>query len=900
MPAVLTHKAIMLLARERVQRIQSVLQAKINAGGANVSTLDRQLLAIATETSRVFASEPRPRTQLPGILFAQPVGADLDSYPISQYAVLGSMGPDLTAFSHLLAPGQNWVFDNVHKGTPDPDRELVNAQTSDFVMQLWSKAHEQITNAMPDPADRARRDARLDKMRAYVLGHLCHVAADVVSHPYVNDAEWQEPSQGEKKSHAEVEGEMDALVARTLLRRDSTRSGQDWDVWWPSENLPDQFFSAYADALEAVYKAQSRRRTGYGEFEEHLADLGAETLDVDFIKDGYNMLRHGIVGKGYSYGYGSWWGWLTLLAVPMIALPLVVAALPKGGNIFLKDQSKRTERAWMEFLSTPMFFALPATIGYGALVGSLSTGGVEGRYWLGMVGAIIAAICGIILLSTLGVNELHPGFSWPVLFAIPAIFSAIQTVLALVACGRDDRGGRMAIGLVFGLPFILLLAFFLFFGIFPGLVAPDGDAGTPFESEGFWIAYAIWAAACLVGWFWLPLIIRDKRIPENPAGDIVKPRFVRMFDEGTLHHDRELENRDVPAEVFPSGRRKLVKLWWEGSGDLYIRSDRYQLQFSASEDGSDPRIVPAPIAPMTLTEYMTYLSSTVVQPGGADTDKLKWEMCYPDDVDYELPAGAVFGDHGDRTPDKFCVYEETVDHDAEAVKFKKLDTSADGSDYYLYHAYKVAQSVRYGEKGAVPPERNLGGANPISNVEEEEGYNYIHNPQAAQATETLMSYAGDFGAILSMAATTHMTTNLQDSQNNNVSKVYQVFRNWNLDRRRVNEWRTLVAGEALSEKGSTRSGYDSKMLGATLRPANHATWQEALLGSSQAAFDEGEQTARQLGWVKALREWMDVSNEAGQNTLDGASAFKPGNPTNRALSRAMAYLFDLADPTAAP
>ncbi|MCP4042582.1 MAG: hypothetical protein GY731_11620, partial [Gammaproteobacteria bacterium] len=205
-----------------------------------------------------------------------------------------------------------------------------------------------------------------------------------------------------------------------------------------------------------------------------------------------------------------------------------------------------------------------------------------------------------------------------------------------------------------------------------------------------------------------------------------------------------------------------------------------------------------------------------------------------------------------------------------------------------------------GEKGAVPPERNLGGANPISNVEEEEGYNYIHNPQAAQATETLMSYAGDFGAILSMAATTHMTTNLQDSQNNNVSKVYQVFRNWNLDRRRVNEWRTLVAGEALSEKGSTRSGYDSKMLGATLRPANHATWQEALLGSSQAAFDEGEQTARQLGWVKALREWMDVSSEAGQNTLDGASAFKPGNPTNRALSRAMAYLFDLADPTAAP
>jgi hypothetical protein len=296
---------------------------------------------------------------------------------------------------------------------------------------------------------------------------------------------------------------------------------------------------------------------------------------------------------------------------------------------------------------------------------------------------------------------------------------------------------------------------------------------------------------------------------------------------------------------------------------------------------------------MTLTEYMTYLSATVVQPGGSDVNQLKWEMCYPGDVDYELPAGAVFADHGD-------MEEGNEDHDAEAAKFRKLDTSADASDYHLYHAYKAAQSVRYGEKGAVPPERNLGGDNPISNVVEEEGYNYVHNPQIAEATETLMSYAGDFGAILSMAATTHMTSDLRDSQNNPVSKVYQVFRNWNLDRRRVNEWRTLVAGDAISEKGTTRSGYDSKMLGGTLRPSDHETWQEALLGSSQAAFDEGELTARRLGWVKVLREWTDVTGEPGENTLDGASSLKPGNPSNRALSRAMAYLFDLADPSGAP
>ena len=85
------------------------------------------------------------------------------------------------------------------------------------------------------------------------------------------------------------------------------------------------------------------------------------------------------------------------------------------------------------------------------------------------------------------------------------------------------------------------------------------------------------------------------------------------------------------------------------------------------------------------------------------------------------------------------------------------------------------------------------------------------------------------------------------------------------------------------------------MLGGNLRPGNHVSWQEALRGSSQAAFDEGEKTARQLGWVNIMRVWMEVNRTAGQDTLS-ASAMKPGNPSNVALSRAMSYIFDLSDP----
>lgn len=904
MPAVLTHKSIMLLARERVSRIHAALQAKVDAGGPNITTLDRQMLAIAAETSRIFASEPRPRTELPGILFANPVGADGDSYPISQYAVMGSMGPDITAFSHILTKGQAWVFDTVHKGTPDPNRELVNAQTCDFVLTFWKKVEEQISNAIEAGTE---RNAQLDKMRAYTLGHLCHVAADVISHPYINQYQWVDPPRDVEKYHAKIEGEIDALVATTLLRRESTRSGQGWDTWWPGETPPEQFFSAYADALEQVYSAQSSRRKGYREFEEVLQALGPQPLTADFVKDGYNLLRHGVVAKGYGYGYWSWWGWLALFTVPAIALPLVVAALPKGGNIFLKKEENRTERAWMEFVSAPFLFAMPATIGYGALLGSLTTGGVSERYWLGMSGAIVSAVSGVLLLATLPVDDLHPGFSWPVLFVVPLGFSLLQAILALVDLAEGNKK-RMAIGLVFAIPLVMHILFFVFFGIIPGLAAPDGDAGNPFESEGFWVSFVFWTLGFLVLWFLVPYFVdrlSRHRIPEKPAGDIVKRRFVRVFDEATLHHDSDLEDDSIPHQVYPSGRRKLVKLWWDGDGDLFIRSDRFQLVFSSNADGSNPQIVPAPIAPMSLRDYMSYLTATVAEPGGG-TGHLQWELAtaqqgdsaesdndLADDPDYELPAGAVFADHGD---DK----EGAEAHAEAAAQFVQLATSAEASDYHLYHAYKSEQAIHYGEKGAVAPDRNLGIDNPISHNPDEEGYPYLHNPATAEATETLMSFAGDFGAILSMAATTHMVSGLEDSEDNSVNKVYQVFRNWNLDRRRVNEWRTLVAGNSLGEKGANRSGYDSKMLGGILRPSDHATWQEPLLGSSQAAFDEGEQTARQMGWIKVMREWMDVSADPAQNTLDGTSSFKPGNPSNQALSRAMAYLFDLTDPTGAP
>ncbi len=896
MPAVITHKTVMLLARERLVEIRDLLQDKVDNAADDLTELDRQLLAMATEAARVLNTEPRPRTQLRGLLFTELEGPDNDRYPISQYAVLGSMGPDITAFSSILIPGQDWVFDIVHKGTPDSNRELVNAQTCDFIMTFWNKARDLIASEFSDVTERSKV---LDRMRAYVLGHLCHIATDVISHPYVNDYQWQQATRDIMKFHSEIEYDMEAEVATGLLRRESLRSGQDWDDWWLDESLPPQFFTAYEQALEQIYRAGdlTQRRRGYKEFEDELLSLDPPNMNADFIRDGYSVLRHGVVGKGYVYGYWSWWGWLSLLAVPLVAMPLVVAAMPNGGKMLLPDSEEYKERAWMEFFSTPMAFSLPAMIGYGALVGSVTTGGISGRYWVGMIGAIVSAILAIVLFATTAVDELHPGFSWTVLFVVPLVIAIVQLIVSAVDLDglHKARGG---VTMLFALPLAMLVLFLLGFGL--PFISIDGifrvaDSGynpdSPFKSPGFWIAFGLWVIAVFVLWFWAPTKLRSLgRIPEQPKGDMVTRRFVRLFDDATLHRDAQLTGDDLPDEIYPGGRRDLLKLWWTGTGDLYLRSDRYQLHFSAHADGRDAQIVHAPIVPMTLQEFLAFLKRTVKQPGTSTADKLGGKVVHDEDEDYQLPVGAAFGDHGDDE-------DSRAEHDDKAASFTRLGTADEDSAYTLYHAPKVAQSVGYGERGAVPPARNLGEV-PVTHDGAEEGYEFLHNPRVAQATESLMSYAADFSAVLSMAAVTHMKT-LSYNDEDNLPKIYQVFRNWNLDRRRVNEWRTIVAGGAASENATNPAGYYANMLGGSLRPSNHASWVSPLHSSDPAAFTEGEQTARQMGWVKVFREWLAVRQTNGEDPFD-IEAMNPGNPGNLALSRAMRYLFDLEEPTSTP
>ncbi|HEU0014007.1 MAG TPA: hypothetical protein VFQ45_10005, partial [Longimicrobium sp.] len=137
MPAILTHKAVLLLARERLAELRDRLDAKLGAGGT-LTDLDYRVHFLADQAHQLLsrAGPVEDDTAFPTMQGGKKLGQG-----VSRFAVMGSMGPDITGFSGVLAtPAGKWVFDLIHKGTPDENREPVVARSTDFVLEMWRQA----------------------------------------------------------------------------------------------------------------------------------------------------------------------------------------------------------------------------------------------------------------------------------------------------------------------------------------------------------------------------------------------------------------------------------------------------------------------------------------------------------------------------------------------------------------------------------------------------------------------------------------------------------------------------------------------------------------------------------------------------------------------------------------
>ncbi len=967
MPAVINHLAILLLARRRLAQIRRELRQKI-ANGSTVTDLEHRVAYLADKAHQLLsvAGDDNSGIEYPsGLSYGTPLGQG-----ISPFAVMGSMGPDLTGFSAVLAPGSEWVFDTVHKGTPDGHREAVVARTTDLAIELWNQAKTAIERRTTDDPQQAtalqnKKNADKAKMRAYVLGHLCHVMGDVISHPYVNDIEWHLKGEGrEDFSHASTEAQMDARIAQQIFRRSGTRDGQSWGKWVPgTDQVPVEFYSAYERAFKETYYKNSVRPTGYGHFEKMFTDLGPPALSPDFVKDGYAFYKDAVLEMVYTWGYGRWWGFFLPMFIPLAALFPLAMALPAGRRFkdnslddlaqWYEDQERDDlDRAYFEVFMLPFAVTSVIPLFYGSWIAALTRHGVEGITWTGIVFSVLNVIAAITFFATLAVDDLPWWFRWLILFAIPAA-SGVGFFVEWLTNHREGRGRRKWLSLIYTLPFLISAAFALVYFLLVMLL-PD-TAGDVL----YWILLVLVSGTALVMSFVAPALAKDARISDQPKPFPVDRRhYVRLFDDTTLHWDPAAASPAMDAKYFPSSSRELIRLWWQGSGEMFVRSRGTFIEFAFNENATDSQVqrVPAPIAPMTALEYIDFLNRTVEDDGGGTGD-LHGALVYGNDLQYDLPPGATF---------------------AHETSFTKLETSSGDGNYKLRHAHKSAQAIRYQRTGPVPyrPGDNLTvrGEGSIRSIgtqvlgdktlfrtlfnngdqirangevrmvtlvksdselviasnfssdlspgteydrfgstdEQSDGYSYVTDPTTQHlGGSTVMDYAADLSAMTLMGAVPHLVpdselevTSLRNKQSGgtavdrNLTKVYQVFRNWNLDRRRVNEWRMLVTGGAVSEKGAAATEYDAAMYKYPTKPAGWDTRDAKFTVHAP----EGEKVARERGWINVLRDWLNMTAHSAGHDFNGVDPVRKdadaGVSTNRELSRAIAFLFDMSDPVA--
>lgn len=907
MPAILTHKAITLLARDRLAHLHGIVTRQISRkqiSGIRVSQFEQKLAAMSGDAVNFMGSVPladnRTMRQRDGSVIGSP---DL-LRSISKFAVMGSMGPDLPAFAHFFQPGQGWAFDTIHKGTPDYNRERVIARTTDMALAMHRLGEGKISTVFRNSdiaVQTANQTVERNKLRAYIMGHMCHVAADVISHPFVNDVEWHSGVAGTKAAgHAQNELKLDAAVAKNFFRRSSTKSGQGWDNWWPGEDeIAPYFFEAYTEAFAETYGAD--RIPGFKDFEDDLVAQTPPEMTPEFMRHGYKTFRGFGVSFGYGWSFWEWFGMLSPLMVPAIFAPLIGQALPHGSQFFQHPTGGETERTEFELLSLPLASGALSSLIVGGMLLPYSRKGDGEVAILGIVAnAYTLATWMTGLIESTQVEDPDDGIPsavrWGFFFALPMFF-VLPFMGELIEDGVEDYphprpfsdkpkkrqqlvdlANIVPLGAVFGGVMMLLLMWAA------RAIAKSSDDDIGPTSSNFWVANLLWMLL-LGGWVLLSKFLDEFKVPETSSAndDPLRKHGVRLFDDQTLFTD-PASPADAPVAYYASDLRPLAKLWWEGAGDMTLRSDRFGLTFKPGAGAAASQTVPGPMTPMTVAQYLQLLQDIVVDSGGT-AGGLRGVVFDAEEIaNYPLPTGAAFAAHGDFDRDP-----TEADIIAEAATFKPLGNSEGSTDYILYHAPKPQQAVLMAPDGTFQAETESG----LREIGAERGYRYVVDSvtEDSRFSDALMSQAADLGALLCMGTTQHIADAPVGGE-----RVYQVFRNWSLDRRRINEWKILVTGGARSDKTADADRYDAAMPQGADGP-DPATWQ-APIGKAvdPTALAEAEQTARGFGWIPTLREFVRLVEEGEDIFSTNIDPVRPDVPTPRAVTRAMAYLVDAPDP----
>ena len=712
----LTYHAIAAMTRDRLAAIEDMLLGKIRSQH-NVSALERQVYFLAKTARDSMSLAPH----LPSERSLPPFARSL-----SLQTVFGSAGPAFPKFAAMFAPSQRWLFDTVHAGNPDPDRQRVLARSTDFVLTLAERG-----TALINASDVADKATELKKLRAYLLGHTCHIAADLVSAPFVSAVSWQLGDGPRAQLTPDQVAAAIEKAAAQLFRRDLVTipslaaRGDLYKDWWLKEgDLPAKFFEAFNAALEATYgpgaRVQLRPAAGSSAlapqasrpFWQRFEPDAPPDLSVRLLEDGYATFRS-VMESSYTWNFGDWLAGTAWIFFPPIAAYPLIVAMPQTRALF-KDNAQvdghpvDKELGWFGLVMAPLVTSALAPIVLSIYIAALTYYGVGRETVFGWVTGGLNLITSIIFLATIG-KDVDPAIRWLLLFIVPFVGLLVHAIYVLGRGGSDPRHTQLALSSL--IPCIITAIYILFHLAWHqsqdlgmnGWLKESGGHREEWGNGGFIGGWILWAVLMIGSWLLVSHLLQPSKGSEPAADQFVtgQKHFLRLFGHSSLLFDPNLaqdpnaESRrpSLATQYFPTDRRPLLKIWWEGGGELWMRSERNALQFSTSQDGTgNPQTILAPAAPMTAAEFARFLGRAVKE-GAAFNQKLKAELFDADDFDYVLPPGAVFSDNGD---DQTTV----TSHKTEALKFVKLKTTKDDATV-LFHAPRGELAGFQGSEGPV-------------------------------------------------------------------------------------------------------------------------------------------------------------------------------------------------------
>jgi hypothetical protein len=699
MPGPITYAAITLLARDRLGQIKRALTAKKAAG--THSELELHVLHLASAAEEMMSAS-HPVIDPPVRLYGPPL-----TDHVSRFTLLGAIGPDLPRYAAYFHPGQRWLYDTLHKGTPDQHREKVLANTTNLVFDFWKRVGPMIDAEF---SDQSKRTLARDKMRAYVLGHLCHVAADVLSHPYFEaiEARLATPTPPVRvMSRDDVAGALDVRVADTFFGRGTDTRTKQWADWFPTPGeVPGAFAKAMAASIQAQYGA---RAEGLPAFEEEFKkiDPAPPPLSAALIEESIESFRT-IIEIERVWTLGDWLGATAAMFLPMAFAYLGALVLPLGNDLSRPlgpaDGPDAEDQRTYESLVFPL-----AASALGPLVSmiivSASGRRLRAEGVLGWVQAGLSLAASVGFFATLGGAG---AARWTLWFGLPLAMTVFQIIFVLARGARENSRKLLFLSplvqLLLGLLFLLLYRGWLHEGVEE--LQKESSQRDDLKAFG---TFAAWIAIVVALWFLHAVLWRwvfSASVPDdrNAFAGGEPPQFLRLYDDVGLVHDLAAppQSERLADLLYPPARRPLLALWWEAGPapggvpgvKLRIDHDRLVFHWDAPADTPDLTVF-APLTPTTVETFGQRLAAAVT--GNAVKGRLRVKPVRDDEKGLELAPGAVFSDHGD-------VRTTQADHDAEAARFTDIGTS-EAAAFTLLHTPRPRLAQRMGRGGVAPDGR---------------------------------------------------------------------------------------------------------------------------------------------------------------------------------------------------